>query len=212
MSYDPQHARFYGIIDTAYVKPDQWVEKCQALLDGGADIVQLRAKKESHDERIQLLENILPLFNNKLDRLVINDDLELVLKYPNLGLHIGPEDTSPLEARNRMGTDRLLGLSSHSLEQAENAISHRNILNYFCIGPVFATMTKPEYTPVGLNLLRTVSRLKTDLPLFSIGGITRDNLGEIKDAGAERVVVVSDVLCAQDTAAAVRDIRAAFAK
>ena len=89
MSYDPQHARFYGIIDTAYVKPDQWVEKCQALLDGGADIVQLRAKKESHDERIQLLENILPLFNNKLDRLVINDDLELTLKYPKLGLHRG---------------------------------------------------------------------------------------------------------------------------
>ena len=211
MSYHPHHARFYGILDTAYVKSDQWVEKCQALLEGGTDIVQIRAKNESHKERIQLLENILPLFENNLGKLIINDDLELVLKYPKLGLHIGPEDTPPLEARKRIGDDRLLGLSSHSLEQAENAASLSSILDYFCIGPVFATKTKPEYTPVGLNLLRTVAGLKTDLPLFCIGGITRLNLAEVKDAGAERVVVVSDVLCAEDTAAAVRDIRAVFA-
>ncbi len=211
MSYDPKHARFYGILDTTYVKTNQWVKKCQALLDGGADIVQLRAKKESHDERVKLLEKILPLFNKKLERLIINDDLELTLKYPKLGLHIGQDDTPPSEARSRMGPDRLLGLSSHSLEQAEEAIAHGQILNYFCIGPVFATMTKADYTPVGLNLLRAVSQLKTDLPLFSIGGINRYNLRSIKDAGAKRVVVVSDVLCAKDTAAVVRDIRTTFA-
>ncbi len=210
MALDLHSARFYGILDAAYVSMEQWIDKCRALLNGGADLVQLRAKNKTHKERIELLELILPLFKNKMDALIINDDINLVLQYPSVGLHIGPQDIPPLEARKLMGSDRLLGLSSHSLEQANNAAGLIKIINYFCIGPVFATKTKPEYTPVGLDLLSAVADIKTELPLFCIGGITRLNAEKVKNAGAERVVAISDVLCDDDTASAVREFRGLF--
>ena len=85
-------ARFYGILDTAYVSLDDWTAKCEALIGGGADIIQLRAKKESHAERTELLEAILPLFEERPLPLIINDDIDLALLYPGLGLHVGQDD------------------------------------------------------------------------------------------------------------------------
>ena len=196
-------ARFYAILDTGYVARHEWVGKCLDLLRGGADIIQMRAKRESHYERIRLLEEILPLFDDSDIPLVVNDDLPLALRYPKLGLHVGQDDTPALLAREKLGEGRILGLSTHSMAQAQGAIAMGETLNYFAVGPVFATATKPDYTPVGLGLVRSVAALDPPMPFFCIGGISRSNLGLLKENGARRVVAVSDVLCAADTAAAV---------
>ena len=203
-------ALFYGILDTAYVNRDDWTAKCAALIEGGANIIQLRAKKESHTERVELLEAILPLFEDRPLPLIINDDIELALKYPGLGLHVGQDDLPATEARARLGSERILGLSTHSIEQAREAIDLGATLDYFAIGPVFATATKPDYPPVGLELVREVAALQPETPLFCIGGINRKNADEVKAAGAHRVVSVSDILCAADTAEAVRALRRVF--
>ncbi len=211
MATNLKPARFYGILDTGYVTLERAREKCAALLAGGADIVQLRAKRETPQERRRWLETILPLFQETTVPLVVNDDLELALAYPGLGLHVGQDDLPPRIARAKLGPDRVLGLSTHSPEQAAAALAHGpDVLTYFAVGPVFATQTKPTYTPVGLELVRHVSALNPSLPFFCIGGINRRNAAEVKAAGATRIVVVSDVLLAEDTAAAVRELRAQF--
>ena len=204
----PNFPIFYGILDTGYVPVEQWRSKCLALIRGGAGIVQLRAKRETHSERLKRIDTILPLFKKRKSiSLIINDHLDLALKHPNLGLHVGQDDLSPKECRKWLGPNRVLGLSTHSITQAEAAMALGDTLSYFAVGPVFATQTKPGYTPVGLELIRKVAALNPSIPFYAIGGITRENIDQVRAAGAQRVVVVSDVLSAPDTAAAVTEIK-----
>jgi len=201
-------AQFYGILDTAYTSSERWVATCKALIEGGAGIIQLRAKHQSHPERKALLESILPLFASaKSPPLIINDDCELALQYPHLGLHIGQDDLPVAEARAALGPERMLGLSTHSPTQVEAAIAQADQLSYFAVGPVFATQTKPSYTPVGLELVHYTAQLGPSLPWFCIGGINRENIGQVKAHGGQRVVAVSDVLCDADPAAAIRALK-----
>ena len=206
-------ARFYAILDTGYVPRERWISTCRALLLGGADIVQLRAKRQTPAERRALLEEILPLFSAGAvvaapPPLIVNDDLALALAYPNLGLHVGQDDLAPVLARERLGPGRLLGLSTHSPEQVRTALAlPHGTLDYFAVGPVFATPTKPDYTPVGLDLVRHVTATQPALPWFCIGGIKCANLAEVRAAGGSRVVVVSEVLCAADPAELIRHYR-----
>lgn len=198
----------YAILDSSWVSRDQWTEKCRQLLQGGADLIQLRAKKESPAERRELLEAILPLFAKTFIPLVINDDIDLCLSYPRLGLHVGQDDIPAPIARERLGPDRILGLSTHSRPQAEAAIALGETLSYFAVGPVFATPTKPDYTPVGLELVQNVANLGPSLPFFCIGGITRNNIRQVTGAGARNIVIVSDLLSVPDTASAVTEAKA----
>ncbi len=186
------------------------MDKCRALLAGGADIIQLRAKRERTTERIEILNTLVPLCEGTDVPLIVNDDIEAALAFPGLGLHVGQDDLPPDQARVRLGPGRVLGLSTHSPEQAAGAIAHAEALDYFAVGPVFATPTKPDYTPVGLELVQQVAGLGPPLPWFAIGGIKRHNLAQVTAAGARRIVAVSDALCAEDSAAVVREYRAAL--
>jgi thiamine-phosphate pyrophosphorylase len=214
------HARFYAILDTGYVNPERWVATCEALVAGGADLVQIRAKRETPAQREALLTAVLPVFARaRRDRphhvpaLIVNDDLDLSLRHPGVGLHVGQDDTPTHLARSALGPNRLLGLSTHSLEQASAALSlEPGVLDYFAVGPVFATQTKPDYRPVGLDLVARVAALQPRLPWFAIGGIHRGNTHEVVAAGARRIVVVSDVLGATDPAAAVRTLQTQIRK
>ncbi len=201
-------ARFYAILDAAYLVPAQFAPICRAVIEGGADIVQVRAKSADEATIRALIESILPQFEGNDIPLIVNDHLNIALDYPRCGLHVGQEDMPVAKARSELGPDRILGLSTHSVEQAKVALELAGFLSYFCIGPVYPTRTKPDYVPVGLKLAREVNALNAGvLPLFCIGGINRKNVAEVRAAGAERIVVVSDVLHSTDPAAAVREMR-----
>jgi thiamine-phosphate pyrophosphorylase len=205
--YKLSHCRFYAILDTSYVSRNELYKKCSELIEGGADILQLRAKKQTHAEKIQIVDEILPLFKNSKIPFIINDDIELCLRYEGLGLHVGQDDIAVEIAREKLGPDRILGLSTHSIEQAKEAISKKDLLDYFAVGPVFATQTKPDYIPVGLELVKQVSALNPPLPFFTIGGINRKTISSVCNSGATRVVAVSDVLCDNSTVKAVKEIK-----
>ncbi len=208
-------ARLYGILDAGYLRPEQFAPMCRALMSGGADIIQVRAKGASKDEYRRLLDSVLPLFEGSAIPLIINDHLDIALEYPTCGLHVGQDDTPVREAREALGPGRLLGLSTHSVAQAQAALALSDQLSYFCIGPVFPTGTKPDYIPVGLDLVKRVTTLNESLarqpggealPLFAIGGINRRNAAQVRSAGARRIVVVSDILEADDPEAAAREL------
>lgn len=203
--------RYYGILDTGYVSRANWLDAYDALAAGGAGIIQVRAKRETPDERAALVEAVMERRAasdalHEQPHLVINDDIELCLRHPSIGLHVGQEDLPAAEARKRLGPDRILGLSTHSRTQASRAMElGPAVLSYFAVGPVFATQTKPDYEPVGLELVRFVAELQPELPFFCIGGINRGNIARVIATGAARIVTVSDVLCDPDTAGAVRE-------
>ncbi|MDQ8204785.1 thiamine phosphate synthase [Pelagicoccus sp. SDUM812003] len=202
--------RYYGILDTGYVSASDWLAKYDALERGGAGIIQIRAKTESTQQRAELVKRVVEHRSKKaapIDQqphLIVNDDLDLCLAHPGLGLHVGQDDLPAATARERLGPDRLLGLSTHSFEQAKAAMDlGPSTLSYFAVGPVFPTQTKPTYQAVGLQLVAEVAAEAPELPFFCIGGINRQNIPQVIAAGAKRVVTVSDTLCDEDTAQAV---------
>lgn len=204
-------ARFYAILDTGYAPSERLADLCRAVLAGGAEVVQLRAKTATTAQRVALLRELAPLCTTANVPLIGNDDLAAVLAVPGVGLHIGQDDLSPLAARAALGPDRALGLSTHSLAQAQAALALGDVLTYFATGPVFATQTKPDYPAVGLELVRMVAKLHPALPWFCIGGIHRGNAAQVRAAGARAIVAVSDVLLSPDPAAVVRELRSVMA-
>jgi len=189
----------YAILDSGYVTAGNWVDKATALLSGGASVLQVRAKELPFDEIRRRVQAVLPICARFEVPLVINDHLDLALEFPDAGLHLGQDDGDIEQARLELGPNRPLGLSTHSLEQAQDAIAHADLLSYFAVGPVFATQTKPDYPPVGLELVRQTAALQPPLPFFCIGGLHSGNAPEVLRAGACGLVAVSALLQADDT-------------
>ena len=209
-------AVFYAILDTSYIPPESWGETYRNLIQGGADVVQVRAKNIPSHKRQLLLDTLLPDYVTSGVPLIVNDDLDVARAYPGiqLGLHLGQDDLAPEEAREKLGPDRIIGLSTHSLIQAEAAIELglNGIINYFAVGPLFSTPTKPDYEPVGLELAQLVKGLNPPVPFFCIGGITKKTLPAVIAAGIQRIVVVSDVLKDPDPAEAVSRFKATLSE
>jgi thiamine-phosphate pyrophosphorylase len=201
-------ARFYAILDTGYAPVPRLPELCRAVLAGGADIVQLRAKNSTTAQRVEMLRLLAPLCAAANVPLIGNDDLEAALAVPGVGLHVGQDDLAPRAARAALGPERLLGLSTHSLAQAQTALALGDILDYFAVGPIFPTGTKPDYPAVGLDVVRAVAALAPPQPWFCIGGINLENAGRVRAAGGRALVAVSAVLQAANAEKMVRELRA----
>jgi thiamine-phosphate pyrophosphorylase len=167
-------SRLYGIIDVGYVPR---VRDCsrvaEEMVAGGVDLIQLRGKGKS------------------IEALIVNDHADIAARVPVEGVHVGQEDDSVLLARQKTGRDLIVGKSTHNLAQARNAQDEG--ADYIGFGPIFATPTKPDYKPIGLSDIRQV-HLDVAVPIFCIGGINIDNLQQVIDAGATRVVMVSGLL------------------
>lgn len=190
--------RLYGILDTGYVAADRMAAMACSLIAGGIDILQLRAKRETPEAILSMAREIAPLCRDAGLPFILNDHPSLVLEAGADGAHVGQEDMSVAEARHLAGPGALVGKSTHSLEQALATAGESP--DYLGFGPLFATPTKPDYTPIGTAEISEVHS-RVSLPIFCIGGIKESNLPGVIAAGARRVVLVSDLLCAEDPAA-----------
>ena len=176
-------------------------------LQAGVDVVQLR-EKDADDGDIVRAGRVFRRLCDAYDALfIVNDRPEVAMACAADGVHVGQDDPAPAEVRRMVGEDTLIGLSTHSADQVD-AVSGVDFsgVDYFCVGPVYATPTKPDYEPVGLDLVRYAAEQAT-VPYFAIGGIDPDNVGEVVRAGAERVVVVRAIRDADDPGAAARALR-----
>jgi thiamine-phosphate pyrophosphorylase len=161
------------------------------MITGGVDLIQLRGKEKSIDELVDLASEIHEITARSDTPLIINDYAEIAARVSVEGVHVGQDDDSILMARQKAGRDLIVGKSTHSLAQAYAAQAEG--ADYIGFGPIFATPTKPDYKPIGLNDIRQV-HLDVSIPIFCIGGINVDNLQLVIDAGAKRAVMVSALL------------------
>lgn len=184
--------RLYGIIDLGYIPR---LRDCspiaEQMVTGGVDLIQLRGKGKSIDELVNLASEIHEITARSDTPLIVNDYAEVAARVPVEGVHVGQDDDSILFARQKAGRDLIVGKSTHSLAQARTAQGEG--ADYIGFGPIFATPTKPDYKPIGLDDIRQV-HLEVSIPIFCIGGINIDNLQRVIDAGAKRVVMVSALL------------------
>jgi thiamine-phosphate pyrophosphorylase len=177
----------------------------EAVCRGGVDVIQLRDK---HAEAVPLLEAAAVL-RAATDRhgalLAINDRADVALAADADILHLGQDDLPMTWARRIVGDAMLLGRSTHDLPQARAAIAEG--WDYFAVGPVYPTATKPGRPAVGTSLLREVAALDPGPPWFAIGGIDRSTVVEVAAAGATRIVVVRAITDAADPPAAATELR-----
>src|SRR2546421_9078886 len=184
--------RLYGIIDLGHLPRLRDCSRvAEQMVTGGVDLIQLRGKGKSIDELVNLASEIHEITSPSGTPLIVDDHAEIAARVPVEGVHVGQEDDSVSLARQKAGRDLIVGKSTHSLAQAHAAQGEG--ADYIGFGPIFATPTKPDYKPIGLSHIRQV-HLDVRVPIFCIGGINIDNLQQVIDAGAKRVVMVSALL------------------
>jgi len=189
---------------------DDLAEFADAVLGAGVDVIQLRDK---HAEAVPLLRAVAVL-REATDRhgalVAVNDRADVALAAGADILHLGQDDLPMDWARRIVGEQVLLGRSTHDLEQARCAVAEG--WDYFAVGPVHPTATKPGRPAVGTALLQAVAALAPPVPWFAIGGVDRSNLAEVMEAGVSRIVVVRAITDAVDPAAAAAELRRALAE
>jgi thiamine-phosphate pyrophosphorylase len=192
-----RECRLYGIVDLAYVEKSEIDRVARELISGGVDVIQLRAKALPLNEIAELGRGLHSLAAAAGVPLIINDHPDVAREVGAEGVHVGQDDLSIAEARRIMGRKSWVGKSTHSIDQAIAAEAEG--ADYIGFGPLFATPTKPDYEPVGLEDVLLVHE-QVRVPIFCIGGIKLENLPDVIAAGADRVVIVSGLLLAADIA------------
>jgi thiamine-phosphate pyrophosphorylase len=199
-------ARLYFVCDA---RPAGDLEALlRAALTGGADIVQLREKKLGRVEIQRAAQTFRRVADTFSALFILNDDPELARTCDADGVHVGQDDVSAEQARELLGADAIIGLSTHSEEQI--AASAGRLVDYISVGPVWETPTKEGRPAVGLDLIRHAAE-RAPHPFFAIGGIDTGNAAEVVAAGAERLCAVRAIRDAADPAAAAAELRSAFA-
>jgi thiamine-phosphate pyrophosphorylase len=184
--------RVYPIIDTGTLErlglnP---VDAAEALLEGGAGILQFRHKSFWSREIFEQAKQIARLCQEANALFIVNDRADYALLL-GAGLHLGQEDLLPQDARTVVGTTPVIGFSTHDAAQLEDAKT--NPIDYAAFGPIYSTTTKEHPSPTtGIEGLRQM-RMLTELPLVAIGGITRRNAPDCWKAGADSVAVIADI-------------------
>jgi thiamine-phosphate pyrophosphorylase len=201
-------ARLYFVCDARPGGEDP-EDLLKAALSGGVDIVQLREKQldramieRSADTFRRLCDTYSALF-------IVNDDPDLARSCDADGVHVGQDDASVEAAREALGPDAVIGLSTHSEQQIDDA--NGRAIDYFSVGPIWETPTKPGRPSVGLDLVSHAAEVATH-PFFAIGGIDPGNAAEVVAAGATRMCVVRAIRDAAEPAAVAEALRHNFGK
>jgi thiamine-phosphate pyrophosphorylase len=172
------------------------IEFAQKLAGAGVRLLQYRNKSASSRELFESASRLSSFLVPSGVSFVVNDRADVAFLAGATGVHVGQEDLGVEEARSVIGVGKLVGVSTHNLEQFQRAA--QTTADYIAVGPVFSTSTKANPDPVvGIDFIRTVRAL-TNKPIVAIGGITLDRAAEVTGAGADSVAVISDILLAPD--------------
>jgi len=187
--------RLYAITDERFHPGRDMLEVMEEALQGGADCIQLRDKSSSKKEILRKAKALRELTRRYGALFIVNDHIDVALASDADGVHLGQDDLPLVEARKLM-KDKVIGISTHSIEQAREA--ERNGADYIGVGPVFATQTKADVVPpVTLSYVRQVAA-EIRIPFVAIGGIKLHNVEEVLAAGATRICAVSEIVGSPD--------------
>lgn len=201
--------RLYVIIDKKAALGRDLVYIAGEAIAGGADVIQLRDKESEAREFVEAGRAMRKAVGKEKTLFIINDRPDIALAVGADGVHLGQDDLPVDCARSILGKDKIIGLSTHSLEQASAA--QDSGADYIGVGPVFSTPTKPGYKAVGLGLIRKVKEMD-GIPFVAIGGISAANIGDVIAAGASRVAVVRAVCGAEDIRGAAKSLKDKLSK
>jgi thiamine-phosphate pyrophosphorylase len=183
--------RLYAIIDPTLLTISE-LDLAEALAGSGVELIQYRNKTPSSRQFFEISRQLASALGPRGVRLIVNDRPDIALLAGAGGVHVGQDDLGVEDARAICGTDRWVGVSTHTLEQL--AAADRTSADYIAFGPIFPTATKKNPDPVvGTDLLRQARRM-TKKPLVAIGGITLERAAEVYRAGADSLALIRDLI------------------
>lgn len=188
--------RLYAITDERFHPGRDLLAVMEESLLGGADVIQLRDKTGSKRDILRKAKALRSLTRKYGALFIVNDHIDIALAADADGVHLGQDDLPLAEARNILGPGKIIGISTHSIEQAREA--ERGGADYIGVGPVFPTRTKADVTDsVSVSYVRQASA-EIRIPFVAIGGIKLHNVDEVLAAGATRICAVSEIVGSAD--------------
>ena len=186
----------YAITDARLIPDAQFATRIELALKGGARIIQYRDKSNDHIKRTLQATILKQLCDQYQALCIINDDIDLALEIKAHGLHIGRDDGELSVIRQRLGEDKIIGVSCYN-QLALAQVAEQQGADYVAFGSFFSSPTKPDAPAASLDLL-TQARTQINIPICAIGGITLNNAAQLLEAGVDMLAVISDVFGHED--------------
>ena len=204
MKMEPRQLRLYAVTDRAWARDtDGLLRQVAEAIEGGAGIVQLREKHLGQADFLAEAERFVALCREKGAVSIINDNVDIAAQVGADGVHVGQEDLEAGRARQMLGPDKVIGVSAHSV--AEALAAQAAGADYLGVGAAFVTGTKTDAKPISRETIRAITAA-VDIPVVAIGGISRDNILELRDCGLDGVAVVSALFAQTDVKAAAAEL------
>lgn len=207
MKRDSRAGRINGVyvLTDTNLRPDRSPEQiAQAALLGGATIIQLRDKETPTDELVRVARRMCAMAHRAGALFIVNDRVNVALAAGADGVHLGPDDLAPAEARRILGPDRIIGVSVSNVEEADPLAPYAS---YFGVGAIYGSSTKSDAGPaVGTEPIRLISAAFPSIPIVAVGSINKDNIAHVRRAGADAAAVISAVILASDMVVATGEL------
>lgn len=194
----------YAVTDRYWLKDETLAQVVEKAILGGTTFVQLREKNATDEEFLQLALDVQKVCKKYNVPFVINDNVELAAKIGADGVHVGQSDMNALDVRALVGPDKILGVSAQTVEQA--VLAEKQGADYLGVGAVFRTSMKDDADYVPYETLKAICDAVT-IPVVAIGGITADNMHELKGSGICGVSVISSIFGKEDITAAAAELK-----
>ena len=204
MNCDKKDLLLYAVTDRSWLNGQTLCEQVEQALKGGVTFLQLREKELDAQEFFEEAQVIQQLCRKYQVPFLINDNVALAAKIGADGVHVGQSDMAAGEARAKLGTDRIIGVSARTVEEALEA--QRQGADYLGVGAVFHTGSKSDAAEVDHQVLRDICSA-VDIPVIAIGGITRDNVAQLKHSGVCGIAVISAIFAQKNIEAAASELR-----
>lgn len=206
MNCRSEDLRLYAITDRHWLNGETLYQQVEKALKGGVTFLQLREKNLDEEDFMKEARKIKALCKKYKVPLIINDNVEIAREIDADGVHVGQSDMEAGDVRDRLGPDKIIGVSCKNVEQALLAKKHG--ADYLGVGAMYPTGTKKDATAVTPEALSAVCQA-VDIPVVAIGGINKDRLEPLKGTGVDGVAVVSAIFAAEDVEKATRELKEA---
>ena len=204
MKCDKKDLLLYAVTDRHWLNGETLYSQVEKVLKGGATFIQLREKNLDEDTFLEEAIEIQKLCKSYHVPFVINDNVDIALKMNADGVHVGQSDMEALDVRKKLGPDKIIGVSAQTVEQALLAQKHG--ADYLGVGAVFPTGSKADAEDVSHETLKAICEA-VDIPVIAIGGITKENVHELKDSGICGIAVISALFAQKDIEQATKDLK-----
>lgn len=204
MNCDKKDLLLYAVTDRAWLRGETLYGQVEKALKGGATFMQLREKNLDEEHFLQEAVEIKELCKKYHVPFVINDNVDIAVKMDADGVHVGQSDMEAGDVRAKLGPDKIVGVSAQTVEQA--VLAEKRGADYLGVGAVFSTGTKLDADDVSYETLKAICEA-VSIPVVAIGGITKDNLMELKGSGIDGIAVVSAIFAQENIEEATRELR-----